>query len=124
MSEAKLQRLSEHVLAKLGPAITSSHIKVGELTVWTTLGEILRVLKTLRDDPGCKFEVLLDICGVDFPEREKRFDVVYHLLSVRLNQRIRVKLETNEEIPVPSAVELFPTANWYEREAYDMYGIL
>ena len=84
----------------------------------------MRVLTALRNDKECQFEQLIDICGVDYPERERRFDVVYHLLSPRKNQRIRVKCEADEENPVPSVVELFPTANWYEREAYDMYGIL
>ena len=82
------------------------------------------MLTKLRDADGCKFEILIDICGVDYPARENRFDVVYHLLSPRLNQRIRVKLETNEADAVPSAIPVFPAANWFEREAYDMYGIL
>jgi NADH-quinone oxidoreductase subunit C len=82
------------------------------------------VLTLLRDDPACLFEVLIDICGVDFPEREHRFEVVYHLLSPRKNQRIRIKCETNEDTAVPSTVDVFPAANWFEREAYDMYGIL
>jgi NADH-quinone oxidoreductase subunit C len=82
------------------------------------------VLTFLRDDPACRYEVLLDITGVDWPERAHRFDVVYHLLSMRLNQRIRVKLTTDEAGAVPSAVSVFPNANWYERETYDMYGIL
>jgi NADH-quinone oxidoreductase subunit C len=68
--------------------------------------------------------VLIDICGVDYPEREQRFEVVYHLLSPRENQRIRVKCETDEKTPVPSVVAVFPAANWFEREAYDMYGIM
>ena len=82
------------------------------------------MLKFLRDDAKCRFEVLIDICGVDWPARESRFDVVYHLLSPRLNQRVRVKLETDEATPVASVVEVFSAANWFEREAYDMYGIL
>jgi NADH-quinone oxidoreductase subunit C len=73
---------------------------------------------------GCQFEVLIDICGVDWPARQERFDVVYHLLSPRLNQRIRLKLTTDEQTPVPSTVGVFPASNWFEREAYDMYGIL
>ena len=85
---------------------------------------IIDVLKKLRDDPELQFEVLIDITGVDWPAREERFDVVYHLLSMRKNQRIRVKLTTDENHPVPSVIELFPTANWLERETYDMYGIL
>ena len=84
---------------------------------------IVEVLTLLRDDPGCKFEVLIDICGVDYPERKERFDVVYHLLSPRLNQRVRVKITTDEATPVASVNDVFPAANWYEREAYDLYGI-
>jgi NADH-quinone oxidoreductase subunit C len=82
------------------------------------------VLRALRDDASCRFEQLVDICGVDYPEREKRFDLVYHLLSPRKNQRLRIKCEIDDATPVPSVVELYPVANWYEREAYDMYGIL
>jgi NADH-quinone oxidoreductase subunit C len=99
-------------------------VAFGELTLTTSPGDIIQVLTYLRDDPSCLFEVLIDICGVDWPRREQRFDVVYHLLSPRLNQRIRVKVMTDEETPVPSAIPVFPAANWYEREAYDMYGIL
>ncbi len=82
------------------------------------------MLAKLRDDPALQFEILIDICGVDYPSRAKRFDVVYHLLSPRKNLRIRVKLQTDEDTPVPSAIPVFPCANWFEREAYDMYGIL
>ena len=96
----------------------------GELTIEVVRTDILKVLKTLRDDGRCQFEVLIDVCGVDWPEREDRFDVVYHLLAPRLNQRIRVKLATNDTDTVPSAVAVFPAADWFEREAYDMYGIL
>ena len=82
------------------------------------------VLKHLRDDAGCRFVSIIDICGADYPAREKRFDVVYHLLSPTKNVRIRVKVETDEATPVPSAVDVFPGALWFEREAYDLYGIL
>ena len=85
--------------------------------------QIVPALTFLRDNSRCQFEVLIDICGVDYPARERRFDVVYHLLSVRQNQRVRVMLETDETTPVPSVVDVFPAANWYEREAYDMYGM-
>jgi NADH-quinone oxidoreductase subunit C len=86
-------------------------------------GEIARVLKTLRDDPNFEFKILIDICGVDWPSRPMRFDVVYHLLSLTKNARVRLKLQTDEETPVPSAVGVFPAANWFERETFDMYGI-
>ena len=102
----------------------SSKIAFDELTITVPAGQIIETLTKLRDDPACQFEVLIDICGVDYPQRKNRFDVVYHLLSARKNQRIRIKVETDEVTPVPSAIPVFPGANWYEREAYDMYGIL
>lgn len=119
-----LTDLEAHIISKLGAAVLERRIAVGELTLVVEAARIADVLTFLRDDKGCRFEVLIDICGVDWPKREKRFDVVYHLLSPRLNQRLRVKVVTDEETPVPSVVDVFPAANWYEREAYDMYGIL
>ena len=100
-----------------------AHVQRGELTMTIESQHIVETLQLLRDDPRCLYEVLIDICGVDYPEREKRFEVVYHLLSPRLNQRIRVKTATDEATPVASVVEIFPAANWFEREAYDMFGI-
>jgi len=85
--------------------------------------QAVRLLQFLRDDPKCRFTLLCDICGVDYPDRERRFDVVYNLLSVSFNQRIRLKVETDEDQPVPSAVGLFSCAGWWEREAWDLYGI-
>ncbi|MCC7251049.1 NADH-quinone oxidoreductase subunit C [Hyphomicrobium sp.] len=119
-----LTDLETHVTSELGEAVLDHRITVGELTLTVEPAKIVDVLRFLRDDRGCRFEVLIDICGVDWPARAQRFDVVYHLLSPRLNQRIRVKLHVDEETPVPSAVDVFPAANWYEREAFDMYGIL
>jgi NADH-quinone oxidoreductase subunit C len=119
-----LEELAAHIEAKLGAAVQGHAITKGELTLRVAPQEIVPVLTALRDDVQCLFQVLIDICGVDFPEREKRFEVVYHLLSPRKNQRIRVKCDTDESTPVPSTVEVFPAANWFEREAYDMYGIL
>ena len=110
--------------AALGLAVTGSRTSFGELTLTVAPGEIVPVLTRLRDDPALLFEVLIDICAVDYPGRANRFDVVYHLLSPRLNQRIRLKLETDEQTPVASAVEVFRAADWFEREAFDMYGIL
>jgi NADH-quinone oxidoreductase subunit C len=121
---AALEDLAKHVEAELGGKMLSRSIALGELTLVVAADDIGSILTTLRDDKECLFEQLVDICGVDYPERTRRFDVVYHLLSPRKNQRIRVKCEADEENPVPSIVELFPAANWYEREAYDMYGIL
>src|SRR5262245_16542707 len=119
-----LEELSSHIGAELQGSIQRRTITRGELTLIVAPEDIVRVLTGLRDDSHCLFEVLIDICGVDYPEREKRFDVVYHLLSPRRNQRIRVKCETDEDSAVPSAVEVFPAANWFEREAYDLFGIL
>ncbi len=85
---------------------------------------IVSVLSFLRDDAECGFACFIDICGVDYPQREKRFDVVYHLLAPYKNRRIRVKVQTDEDTPVPSAISVFPAANWFEREAFDLYGVL
>jgi NADH-quinone oxidoreductase subunit C len=119
-----LEELSSHIDARLPGTILQRTIALGELTLVVAPADIVRVLTALRDDRQCLFEVLIDICGVDYPERDKRFDVVYHLLSPRRNQRIRIKCEADEDTALPSAVGVFPAANWFEREAYDMYGIL
>ena len=116
--------LQTAVTTVLGPLVASSVIAHGELTITAAVGKIGDVLITLRDDPGCQFEILIDLAGVDYPERAQRFEVVYHLLSPRLNQRIRVKIAADEATQVPSVIPVFPNADWYEREAYDMYGIL
>ncbi|TDR94222.1 NADH-quinone oxidoreductase subunit C [Enterovirga rhinocerotis] len=119
-----LQALSDHIAANLGEAVVSRAIAFGELTIVAEASKIVDVLTWLRDDPACRFINFIDICGVDYPARPKRFDVVYHLLSPRHVTRIRVKVETDEDTPVPSAVSVFPSAEWFEREAYDLYGIL
>ena len=123
MDEA-LQELAEHISSTLADAIISTAQAHGELTIEVVPEQVERVLKFLRDDAACAFAVLIDVCGVDYPERLERFDVVYHLLSPTQNQRIRIKLTTDETTAVPSVVEIFPAANWFEREAYDLYGIL
>ena len=119
-----LEELAQHIEALLGPDLISRRLALGELSVVVPAQSVVSVLRTLRDDPQCQFEQLIDICGVDYPEREQRFDVVYHLLSPRQNLRLRVKCAVDAATLVPSVVELFACANWYEREAYDMYGIL
>lgn len=96
----------------------------GELTITVRRASILTIIGFLRDDPICKFNQLIDLCGVDYPARARRFDIVYHLLSMAHNARIRVKCTTDEDNPVMSIVSLFPAADWYEREAFDMYGIV
>lgn len=123
MDEA-LQELGAHIAGNLAADISGYQVAHGELTVTVRAEAIGRVLTFLRDDSNCKFTQLSDLCGADYPEREKRFDVVYHLLSPQLNQRVRVKVETDADTPVPSAVKIFSSAGWYEREAWDMYGIL
>ncbi len=110
--------------SQLGDKITGAGIAYGELFFETTPDDILSVLKFLRDDPACAFTQLIDLCGADYPEREKRFDIVYHLLSMTQNLRVRIKIQAEEKDKVPSIVELFPAADWLEREAFDMYGIL
>jgi NADH-quinone oxidoreductase subunit C len=119
-----LADLKAHLEGRLGLSVAGATITNGELTLTVARDGIVEVLTLLRDDHRSQFQVLIDICGVDWPARVERFDIVYHLLSPRLNQRIRVKITTDEETPVPSAVDVFPAANWFEREAYDMYGIL
>jgi NADH-quinone oxidoreductase subunit C len=104
--------------------VVDSAIAVGELTMTVAPNTIASFLGYLRTDPSCRFTTLIDITAVDWPERERRFDVVYHLLSMHLNQRIRVKAEVREDELVPSIVAEFPAADWYEREVFDMYGIL
>jgi NADH-quinone oxidoreductase subunit C len=119
-----LQELGEMIAAKLAGAVTSFEVAYGELTLHAETDGILRVLKVLRDDPECRFVCFTDIAGVDNPSREKRFDVVYHLLSPYKNRRIRVKVQADEDTQVPSAIPVFPAANWYEREIFDLYGVL
>ncbi|MET0367006.1 MAG: NADH-quinone oxidoreductase subunit C [Methylobacterium sp.] len=116
--------LAERVSGALGPAVVSKAIAFGELTLVVQASDIVYALTYLRDDPACGFRCFIDLCGADYPQREKRFEVVYHLLSLRHNARIRVKVQTDEVTPVPSIIEVFPAANWYERETYDLYGIL
>ncbi len=121
--EAALADLLSLIEPVLGDHLLAARIARGELTITVPAAAIRRVLAFLRDDPNMLFKELVDLCGVDYPERERRFEVVYHLLSLKNNQRIRVKVETDESTPVPSVVELFSTAGWFEREAWDMYGI-
>lgn len=121
---AELQALGEHIASSLGDAITEFAVTFGELTVIARAEDIVQVTTFLRDDPQARFVSFIDICGADYPGRERRFDVVYHFLSPHHNRRIRVKVETDEVTPVPSIIGVFPSANWFEREAYDLYGIL
>jgi NADH-quinone oxidoreductase subunit C len=119
-----LTELGEHIAAAVPGAVAGWSIAFGELTIQTDADSLRQVLRFLRDDGSCKFVCLLDIAGVDYPEREARFEVVYHLLSPTRNLRVRVKIAAGEDTQVPSVTELFASANWYEREAFDLFGIL
>jgi NADH-quinone oxidoreductase subunit C len=121
---AELQALSDHIASSLGETVEDRAIAYDELTIVVRREDIARVVTFLRDDPQCRFLCFIDLCGADYPARERRFDVIYHFLAPHHNRRIRVKVETDEVTPVPSLIGLFPAANWYEREAYDLYGIL
>jgi NADH-quinone oxidoreductase subunit C len=115
--------LGDYIVTTAPGLAGSAEVSLDQLTVTTTAESLLRLLGFLRDDSECQFKQLVDVCGVDWPDRARRFDVVYHLLSHRQNQRVRVKLQTNDEDPVPSAHEVFASAPWYEREVWDMYGV-
>lgn len=118
-----MQDIADHINQAIENDIISAVVARGELTLIARADHIAQVLTFLRDDQTCLFKQLVDITGVDYPERAKRFDVVYHLLSIELNQRVRIKIETDEDTPVPSVIDVFPAAGWFEREAWDMYGI-
>lgn len=123
MSEA-LKDLAAYLAEKLGGKIGEPIFAYGELTLSVEPGDIVDVTGFLRNDVQCQFISMIDVCGADYPTRAKRFDVVYHLLSPRQNLRIRLKVVTDEDTPVPSITGVYPGADWFEREAYDMYGIL
>jgi NADH-quinone oxidoreductase subunit C len=119
-----LQRLGETIAGALAGAVIGHSVAHGELTITANAADIVKVATFLRDDERCRFVSIIDVTAVDWPSREKRFDVVYHFLSPTKNARIRVKVETDEATPVPSIIDVFPGANWYERETYDLYGVL
>jgi NADH-quinone oxidoreductase subunit C len=123
MSEA-LNELAAYLTEVRSALISASEIKYGELNVTTTTENVIALLTFLRDDAKCGFVNMTDICGVDWPQRAERFDVVYHLLSPKKNLRIRVKVPVGEDQPVPSACGIYPGADWFERETWDMYGVL
>jgi NADH-quinone oxidoreductase subunit C len=120
-THADLEQFGQDLVTNGAGLFTSYEVAYGDLNVTAQLPRVAEALRHLRD--AHRFEVLIDVCGVDYPERERRFDVVYHLLSMTRNLRIRVKLETDEDTAVPSVTGVFPNADWYEREAFDMYGI-
>ena len=122
MDEA-LNDLGEYIADQSGDAVTSWSITLGELALGTTRDNLSALMKLVRDDSNCLFKILIDITAVDFPERGERFEIVYNLLSLSHNQRIRVTVSTDENTPVPSMVPLFSAAGWFEREVWDMFGV-
>jgi NADH-quinone oxidoreductase subunit C len=117
-----LERLGTHVASL--PGVRQTTIRLNELTAHADRDSLTALMMALRDDPACAFEQLMDVCGVDWPERAERFDVVYNLLSVSLNQRVRVIVTADAETQVASVHEIWPAATWWEREAWDLYGII
>jgi len=122
VSEA-LRELGEYIGHGLAEEVVDTEVAHDELMVRVKRDTLVRVLTFLRDDSNCQFKLLMDICGVDFPDRDERFEVVYNLLSLTHNQRVRIKVSCNADTPVPSATRVFSAAGWWEREAWDMYGV-
>ena len=119
-----LRELGDAIVAARGGAVSGFGVTFGQLTLDARADDIVAVMTFLRDDPGCQFISFIDVTAVDWPARQRRFDVVYHLLSPKLNRRVRVKITTDEATPVASIVGVFPGAEWFERETYDLYGVL
>lgn len=119
-----LQQLKDHIEASLKDEVLSASIAYDELTFSIHHEHLIRVLMFLKEDPEARFQSLMDISGVDYPERPSRFDIVYHLLSYTNNFRVRVKIAVDEDTPVASAIGVFPTAGWFEREIWDMFGVM
>jgi NADH-quinone oxidoreductase subunit C len=119
-----LDRLGQIIQSAPGGAVTGYEVVRGELTMHARAADVVKLARFLRDDPSCEFSCIIDVTAVDWPSREQRFDVVYHFLSPRLNQRVRVKIMTDEVTPIASLVEVYRGADWFERETYDLYGVL
>jgi len=116
--------LGQHIAGVLGAAVILQEIAFGELTLTVQRDSIVSVATFLRDDPKCRCISFTDVCGADYPERDERFEVVYHFMSPYLNHRVRVKLSADDVSPVPSITGVFRGADWFERETYDLYGVL
>lgn len=121
---ASLSELSTYLGEKLPGRVHDAVLAYGELSISVETGDLIDVVTFLRDDPSCQFISIIDVCGADYPSRAKRFDVVYHLLSPKQNLRIRIKVQADEETLVPSLTSVYPGADWFERETYDLYGVL
>jgi len=124
VASGELTGLGERIVAASKGAAAGFKVAFGELTVEAEAGKITALLTLLRDGADFRFQQLIDLCGADYPDREQRFDVVYHLLSLTRNRRVRVKIRTGENQPVSTVTGVYPCADWFEREAFDMYGIL
>jgi NADH-quinone oxidoreductase subunit C len=122
--DSELEDLGAYIEGATPDAVFSSEVRGGELTVFCAIDGIVDFLTFLRDDPGCRFTSLIDITAIDWPERDRRFDLVYHMLSMRQNRRIRVKAAVREDELAPSVCGVFPNANWYEREVFDLFGVM
>jgi len=118
-----LKELGKYVQDTLGDAVTGITMHLGELSIEINRDDVLKIIKFLCDDVNCQFLTLLDVCGVDYPEDDERFEIVYHMLSMTHNNRIRIKLRTDEDTPVASVTSLFSSANWWEREIWDLFGV-
>ena len=124
MDDAQLDQLATTIAEALPGAVTGKSLSLGMLVLTAETAKIVEVVTFLRDDPRCQFWNIIDVTAVDWPARERRFDVVYHFLSPKLNTRIRIKAETDETTPVPSIFGVFPGAEWFERETWDLYGVM
>jgi NADH-quinone oxidoreductase subunit C len=124
MDDGKLDALGQTIVGALKGAVTGYSVAFNLLTLAVEAGRIVEVVRYLKDDPACRFVNLTDVTAVDYPGRAKRFDVVYHLLSPTLNTRIRLRAEADEDTQVPSIIDVFPGADWFERETYDLYGVI
>jgi NADH-quinone oxidoreductase subunit C len=119
-----LAALGDTIKSALPGSVMGAAVAFDQLTLSIDAAKVVEVIRRLRDDPGCRFVSFIDVTAVDYPGREKRFDVVYHLLSPTLNERIRLRAEASEATQVPSIIEVFPGADWFERECYDLYGVI
>jgi NADH-quinone oxidoreductase subunit C len=123
MDTGSLQELGRHIEVSLPDAVRSVEILLGELIIRIEPSKVVKVMTFLRDDTNCRFQQMMDLTAADYPDRAERFDVIYNLLSLRHNQRIRVKLSTDEDTPVPSITGVYTVANWFEREIWDLFGV-
>lgn len=123
MPDESLIDMADFIEERLKGAVLERSFEKNELVISVTSQNVPEVLRFLRDDKECRFTILVDVCGVDYPERSERFEVIYNLLSLRQNVRIRVKIRVEEDQIVPSVTGVFSSAGWFEREVWDMYGV-